>query len=267
MLKKPHPVPRRFFYERRRRNGARLIRALRIRKGRPNVLMLHLGRSGSTVLSRQLAQHPAIYWDGELLRWPRVNRLDGQLLNSFDAFGHVDLCRFKSYRKLYGFELKPGHLVDLGVDFKHYVAHLRSIGFEHFITVERRNILRRLISAKIVWLTGKAHLKTREKQNLVTVEFDPGKILDLIRHDLNEVALIKETVADDHHMDLVYEDHIEQDPAHAYRQVCDFLGIGNMDAEIRLKKRNPYPVSEMLENFDEIREVLEPTEYAWMLYA
>src|SRR6516225_3158271 len=38
--------------------------AMGVRRG--NVVMFHLGRSGSTVLASLLQQNPGVFWDGEL---------------------------------------------------------------------------------------------------------------------------------------------------------------------------------------------------------
>ena len=229
--------------------------------------MLHHGRSGSTVLSGQLSQHPGIYWDAELLRKPRVNQLNGQVFKDFSASAHVDICRFKSHRKWYGFELKPLHVKYLKLDYDAFLEDLVQMGFSHFVVLERRNTLRRIISARINWLSGKSHLKTGEARKLYSVPIPADSILERIRTEIGEMEHFRKSVETRNHLSLYYEDHIEQDPRVAYRMVCDFLGLDAVDVQLTLKKRNPFPVADMVDNFEEIREVLQHTEYAWMLEA
>lgn len=64
---------------------------------------------------------------------------------------------------------------------------------------------------------------------------------------------------------LVYEDDIEQSPKVAYEKVCEFLGVKAIEVEYRLQRLNPQPLSEIIENFDEVREYLSGTRYEAML--
>ena len=64
---------------------------------------------------------------------------------------------------------------------------------------------------------------------------------------------------------LVYEDDIEQSPKVAYEKVCAFLGVEVFEVEYRLQRLNPKPLSQIIENFDEVREHLSGTRYEEML--
>ncbi|MEN8239769.1 MAG: hypothetical protein ABFR53_11285, partial [Actinomycetota bacterium] len=64
---------------------------------------------------------------------------------------------------------------------------------------------------------------------------------------------------------LTYEDDIERDPSIAYRRVCGLFGVTPSDSEPALAQTNPFPMEEIIDNYDEIYELLDGTEYAWML--
>ena len=64
---------------------------------------------------------------------------------------------------------------------------------------------------------------------------------------------------------LVYEEDVEDDPALAYRQVCDLIGVASESIESRLGRTGAAPLTSLLTNFDEIAELLTGTEYEWML--
>ena len=45
----------------------------------------------------------------------------------------------------------------------------------------------------------------------------------------------------------------------------DFLGLEPFSAQITLRRINPEPLTELIENFDDIKTVLKDTDYAWMV--
>ena len=64
---------------------------------------------------------------------------------------------------------------------------------------------------------------------------------------------------------LVYEDDIEQSPKVAYEKVCEFLGVEAVEVECLYQRINTAPLSEIIENYDEVREYLRGTRYEAML--
>jgi hypothetical protein len=64
---------------------------------------------------------------------------------------------------------------------------------------------------------------------------------------------------------LVYEDHVESDPTVAYRLICDLIGVEPGKAEAQLGRTGDAPLTDLLSNFDEIADLLNGTEFEWML--
>ena len=68
-----------------------------------------------------------------------------------------------------------------------------------------------------------------------------------------------------HSLTLTYEDDVSDDPRHAYRKVCDFLGLNAPEPEVPFGKTNPFPLSEIVTNLDEVATSLAGTRYEWMI--
>jgi len=64
---------------------------------------------------------------------------------------------------------------------------------------------------------------------------------------------------------LTYEDDVQNDPAVGYRRICEFLGLSPMNVEPGMTRTNPFPLPELVENYDEMAEHLRGTPYQWML--
>lgn len=240
--------------------------------------MWHHGRCGSSVLGTLLDQHPDISWHRELYRRYTVKGIDRP--NFLDDIRRV---RGKSTKSFYGIELKglpSQHLQRLGVDLEQFIDAIGPEGFEHAIFLHRRNILRKLISVQIVdqGLRDSFHLPSDsadELQGKLTIDVDQVRIvgrlaplLDMIRYIDEESAKARDLMADRFHLlSLHYEDDIEQNPLHAYAQVCDYLGVPPAEPSITMKRINTKALPELLANYDEVADVLAGTPYEWMVTA
>ena len=68
------------------------------------VIMLHIGRCGSTVLANMLVQNPEIYWDGKTAR--RAHELYGDSVKKLDIAEWFKRQFAISGARYYGFEFK-----------------------------------------------------------------------------------------------------------------------------------------------------------------
>lgn len=67
------------------------------------------------------------------------------------------------------------------------------------------------------------------------------------------------------YLDLVYEDDVEHDPCVGYRRLCAHLGLEPVEVSERTQRATPYPMSQIVENFEEVRAKLGSTRFEWML--
>ncbi len=131
------------------------------------------------------------------------------------------------------------------------------------IHLVRKNLLRTHISDYINRNTTKpAH--TRAESDLVRITLPPEELLDgLIERNarINDMRALVQPVR---HIEVAYEDVRDHLPEVA-RNLAKFLGIPFAELTTTLKPSNPFPLTTIIENYDEVRGALRPTPFAWML--
>jgi hypothetical protein len=246
-----------------------------------NVASFHLGRSGSRLLGDLLKQHPRVIWEGELFspgrldgiaaRWPVLTR---------DRMSILKLRMQMAGRRCYGFETQPTQVEYMKMSLPEYVERLERIGFSHFVILERKNHLRRIVSMMVARSTSQWHLKPTESPPLVRVELGVDDLLlsrgrdterrSLVAHLRREhesMCALKKILGTRRLLCLTYEDDIVGHPDIAYRRVCDFVGIGYHQTTVRFGRTNPFDLSDVLINFSQVERALHGTEFEWMLYS
>lgn len=269
------------------RGCASLIRDLHASTGAAgHVAMLHTGRVGSTVVAKLLEQHPLLAWEGEIFerrqQRKRARERDGVPLNKRDLVPPlVDLrARVGAAARdglRYGFETKhhPGlHARVYRLAVNDYVERLGEMGFDHFIEVRRENYLRQVASAIRLGKTGKSHVRVGETVDRSTIRIDVGATrfgatqaplceqfarLDELHEETQRALQSRNALL------LTYERDIERDPTCAYQQICRFVGLEPVSAEVKLRRTNDVPLSGLIDNFDEVADALAGTRYGWML--
>jgi hypothetical protein len=234
--------------------------------------MFHVGRCGSTVVAEMLGRHKAVTWDGEVFE-PAVRRKIG--------FEDLEPDEFLRERRegtddIYGFEVKylPSHHQRvLGLDLDGLVALTDRVGVSHYVTLHRHNYLRRVVSGAIGRERRRWHRTHAEPAPSTAVRLDPKAVpfgprqpLLAAFEEMKTGEADLETVLDGRSvLPLVYEEDVEDDPAVAYRQICDLIGVAPENIGSRLGRTGAAPLTSLLTNFDEIAELLTGTEYEWML--
>jgi hypothetical protein len=239
--------------------------------GNPRGLALfHWGRCGSTVLGFLLNQHPCVYWDGEALMFERkserwLRRLQGARGES----GLDDLRRLMRYAldRTYAFYAYG----PLGYSSsRELIDDLLTLGFDRFVVLERKNTLRRVVSANIgmqhkVWVLrrGKSPML---RQVELPLQFPNGDtLLHRIRTLQDWYAKARQALSGLPTLELTYEEQVLQDPRVAYRLVCNFIGLEAAPVRVLFERVNPFPLQQMVTNYDAIAAALRDTEFEWML--
>ena len=243
---------------------------MRIPPDRPgNIVMFHAGRTGSTVLAHMLAAHPCIFWDFEIFS-PHHGLWREQMKPT--RF----LCRRmgRAGRSFYGFECRIDGSPTFGLDLPDLVDHLATLGFSRYVVMLRRNTLRTIVSRTVTRSGGQSRRRPCEPARLRRVKIDVNRawygdgrypLLTALANADRLSAEIGRAVARRECLELSYEDDIESDPAVAYRKVCKYLDIVPAEPRVVLGRVNPYPIREIVENFDEVAALVADTPYAWML--
>ncbi len=240
--------------------------------------MFHLGRSGSTVLGDMLDQRPEVLWDGEiygkvLQEWDKQGIFNDQL-PPFDPLEYLRRQMVFRGKHHYGFEVNPDQLQLLKIPINGFVDALTRSGFTHFIVLERKNTLRKLISLLIAKQRQEYHQKIHQSPVLTKITLgdrislvEPYSelLINILRMYEEQISQFKQVLAKRNTLHLVYEEHVEQDPYIAYQRICDFVGLKPYPVKIKFRKTNPYPLKDIIQNFSEVEEKLSDTPYAWML--
>ena len=66
-------------------------------------------------------------------------------------------------------------------------------------------------------------------------------------------------------LSLTCEGDLARSPLEGYQRVCRFLGLSALQPHLRHRKLNPGSLADLIANWDEIRTLLAPTPFAWML--
>jgi hypothetical protein len=241
------------------------------------VAMIHTGRCGSTVLSDLLSQHPDVYWDGEtygrVITGIKSEGLDRSAV-PFDPANYVQQRLKRSGRRWFGYDLKFSHVTEFGHDVESYIQQIADLGVDHVISLRRTNYLRQVISGKNGGRRGQFHSRVAVDDELPPLHLDTDDLaVDLYRGPLREhferwddLYQRLDDMALPRYLSLNYEEHLQRDPTVGYRLVEKFLGLGPHEPEVRLVRLAPdRPVSELLENYDDVCRHLAGSRYAWMV--
>ena len=274
----------------------RIVRGLhrRLAKARPQWLVdaqrvgafavANEARCGSTVLGSLLGQHPQVRFDGKsyntgLPSGRPVARLPVDAV-PLDLGRIIDSRMRMSMSTWFGFDYLPYQLDLARSSLDEHADMLRRRGFTHFIILERRNLLRRLVSGDMGRQSGVWHAKAMQMMQVDTAPAPtgPAKVtIEVARADGTSPVLddferveafyseLRNVHADDTTLALSYEDDIERDPTQAYARVIEFLGLNFIRPEIRLRRLNCRPLRETIANFDAVADLLANTRYEWML--
>lgn len=182
--------------------------------------------------------------------------------------------------RTYGVELKFFHIRAMGESVESILELLETLSFDHFILLHRRNVLRTIISAIRAESMGYFHrpatgpgqplaeqdLRTTVNLNDVLVNTQRGTLLDTIERIESDVAEARQALENRNSLTLVYENHVERDPRVAAIDALEFMGLSPRNLpEPSLRRINPQPLAAMIANYDEMRDYLASSPYAWML--
>lgn len=264
--------------------GRRVMRRIEQLAGMPSsrrrpgvVVMLHVGRCGSTVLASLLGQHSRIFWDGKIYR--KAEDAYGYDIGKIDYSDWTRRQFQVSGARYYGFEFKilnDHYPAKIGVPLQGFLEQCKTLGVTHYILLVRRNTLRHVVSHYASKQRGRWHMSASNAAERKQFTLDPetittgsGKGRPLLGY-LQEVddahATVRAALKDQPVLEIEYESDIEAKGAlFAYEKICAFLDLAPEAAEIRNRRINPFPVHETILNHDQIAATLKGTRFEWML--
>jgi hypothetical protein len=242
------------------------------------VVMLHIGRCGSTVLADALAQHSKIFWDGKLHR--KAHGLYGENVKKIDHERWIKRQSIVSGSRFYGFEFKIledqyPRMIDVSLDG--FLDICRRVGVTHYIVLRRRNTLRHVLSHYASKSRGRWHYSVGENvwpSGKFTLDLDristgasSGVPLCEYLHKVESVFESLERLLNERQvLHIEYEADIDSDgPEVAYKKICRFLEIQPEPFKTTNRKIESSPMHNRLMNYASLVSLLSGTKYEWML--
>ena len=241
-----------------------------------NVVVWHIGRCGSTVLSSMLNQHPDLQSLKEFMNPLMRAKLLGEeipdLSTTFKGLENHDSSKIQIAELKF---LKAQHLSVYNLSLIDLINKFIDVGYDRFVILERKNYLKRMISHCVGQHTQLYHLKKNETPKLQKINMNVESIkvgkdthslidwLNIIKHDYN---ILRELLVNTDYMELKYEEDFLTDVIKAYKKVCLFLNVDSYEVDVPFARTNPFSISEMLINIKDVENTLKDTEFSWMLH-
>jgi hypothetical protein len=182
--------------------------------------------------------------------------------------------------RCYSFETQPTQIQQLEMGLEEYADRLEKLGFSHFVLLERKNHLRRIVSMLVARSTSQWHLKSGDTPKLARIELDVERLLlgrgsdtkrrSLVEHlqrEQESLSELKHVLGGRRLLCLTYEGDLAASPEQTYRRVCDFAGLGYHQVTVPFGKTNPFKLRDIVINFSDVERVLRGTSFEWMLYS
>lgn len=245
------------------------------------VFLQSTARSGTTWLGSRLASHPDVVSYGEFL-YPEISDwgffgfwqrqvMEGNASVTPDfmkkAIGqYVPWIAEKNPNKVAFMDLKLEQLES--IDYVHpglYSAEAK------FVILKRINLLKQVISEIIMYKRIEKNDKEVHRNYIpetLVIHVEPMWVLERManKKKLHDSYLQKARGNRAEYMIVNYEDLISSEDARAMDKIQAFMGLKPMNLKTDLVKQNPLPLSELVENYDELRKAVAESEFAYTLY-
>lgn len=244
------------------------------------IIMIHFGRSGSTVIARMLDKHSKVSWREEIVT---LAEQQGNNISEWHKGDYVKLIDdLKSEKEFVGFELKPINFFKTPhVSLENIIDHYKSDSDTTFVFLQRNNTLRRYISAMKAAMLDLYHVRADKNEAPPPKKTIHLKLTDLHDYDTDTkapdlVSLLRGarqkesemlSFLNDSGLDflhLTYEEHVERNPVDAYNIMCTFGYLSTEAQEVSLRKTSA-GIEKDISNFSEVVQALEGTEFEWMV--
>ncbi len=254
--------------------NARLVSTFADPRPDGHVLMLHTGRSGSTMLGDMLDQHPKVFWDGEVIEkllhnishkeGVGIDHLRGRL-SLDDVINQIQRrMRTRSGGKIYGMEIQDYHLDFIESSLEEFLSILIRIGFQKFVYLDRSPI-RKMVSHLVAtknneWHINKPQHVSRSKIIIIPDRIYIGHNFTTMRDSLDKMIQFKEKSIDllggQRFLKLDYDTDIRFDPMAASSKVCAHLELPDHKPRIKFAKTADLQLSDLIENYSEVESAL-----------
>ncbi|MCI5164918.1 MAG: hypothetical protein D3903_02220 [Candidatus Electrothrix sp. GM3_4] len=231
-------------------------------------------RSGSSMMIGTLRTHPQIVGFGELFTVDSVG---------FNVEGYDNSStRLLALRNKYPVEFLDRYI------FSSYKEDIRSVGFKFFsehiernnqfrciwqwleanreikvINLTRKNMLAAYTSLLIAMKDGRFGIRDKTERSTTTVTIDPKKCLAEFQQRKVSHEETKQYIRHHEVFDIIYED-MATDPHTYLKNIQQFIGTDIRDLKVTKVKQEMRSLSDVIENYDELRKFFRQTEWDYL---
>ena len=231
-------------------------------------------RTGTTICLSLLSKHPDLVAEHEIFnQYHAKSKKDFDQIYSEIGVSHTPPLFFKNFsienvastkckqakRDFYCFKLLSGQMA--AEEERKYVHQRINNGWK-IIFVSRENILATAISYYIAYANfdkSSSWFGAKSKK----MHIDPLGLINYLNRFESELLQQQNILKTQPHLGLVYEvDYLDSDK---HQSVCDkafeYLGMDSCEVSSTMKKQGARVVSDRVENWEELRTVLEQTRF------
>lgn len=218
------------------------------------VIVIGRARTGSNLLLSYLNSHPEIHMEGEIFAYQK-GKSEQQILKRVYDNQPREI-------KVAGFKIFYHHPMDNKENSRIWEL-LKSDPTIYVIQLRRVNMLRMHISRKIamqsdVWTASKKSELERVKAK--TISFTKEELEEGFNKTKNWEAGALQDFKGHPLIQIEYEKMIAN-PAHEYQRITEFLGVSDMAPKTSLRKQNPESLSNLIENYTELKAAFANSEW------
>jgi hypothetical protein len=146
-----------------------------------------------------------------------------------------------------------------------FVSSLNNAGWR-VIYLRRNNVLRRSLSSLAAQKRGVRHVHG-EDDKLRKIHVDSESLLDRIKVSEQRVELDQRILEHIPYLLVEYEKELLDQSQHAQtcHKIFDYLHIPGVEVQTKLTRTSTDDLSKTIDNYDEIKKVLENTKYSGLL--
>ena len=240
-----------------------------------DVVIWHIGRCGSTVLSNLLDQHPAIQSEKEIFQPFLLAKNRGEAIPPMDrVIADVAARKTKAIQTAEVKFLECQQPEVFGATTAQTLENFLARGYSRFVVLHRANYLRRMVSHCVAGETRRFFVRVGDEAplhrivmnvNAIRVGSQTRSLLEWFDAFDDGYRRLDEMLQGHPVCRVSYEQDTERDPRVAYAKVCRFLEQDPLPVRVNFQRTNPFRLVEILDNFGEVADLLGPTRHAWML--
>ncbi len=230
-------------------------------------------RTGSSLLIGTLRDHPQIVGYGELMLPHRIgfnvtgfdnlskkhlafrNKYPTEFLNDYIFTSYPDRV------KAVGFKLFPDHIDN--VKFRGIWQWLKQNRDIKIIFLTRTNLLARYTSLQLALMTNQFSITDQSQRTSMTIRIDPQACLEDFKLRKRYDEAIKNITKHHEIVNITYED-MTADLNHNLSKFQSFIGVDIQALKVNKVKQQTRPLSEVIENYEELSHYFAKTEWAYI---